>query len=79
MIAFGWLLARCMWRVHTGGRFPLSATTGLLLRGVAATLAAALVHGMVDSFYFWPDIAISFWLLVGVSELLAQPTSSAAH
>ena len=31
---------------------------------------AKLVHGLVDSFYFWPDIAIAFWLLVGVSELL---------
>jgi hypothetical protein len=37
------------------------------------------MHGMVDSFYFWPDIAIAFWLLVGVSELLAQNTNSSAR
>jgi hypothetical protein len=60
-------------------RFPLSVTTGLLARGVAATLAAALTHGLVDSFYFWPDIAITFWLLVGVSELLAQNRALAEH
>ena len=41
-------------------------------------LAAALVHGMVDSFYFWPDIAIAFWLLVGTSELLTQAKDQSA-
>jgi len=71
-IAFGWLLARCLRRVRATPRFVLSPAAGLLARGVLATLAAALVHGMVDSFYFWPDIAIAFWLLVGVSELLVQ-------
>jgi putative inorganic carbon (HCO3(-)) transporter len=71
-IAFGWLLARCIRRLHSQQRFALSATAGLLARGVIAALAAALVHGMVDSFYFWPDIAIALWLLVGVSELIAK-------
>ncbi|MDQ2998215.1 MAG: O-antigen ligase family protein [Chloroflexota bacterium] len=78
-IAFGWILARCLRRVRAGTHFPLSATTRLLARGVAATLAAALVHGLVDSFYFWPDIAIAFWLLVGVSELLTQDTAFAEN
>jgi putative inorganic carbon (hco3(-)) transporter len=77
-IAFGWLLARCLQRIRDEPRFALSVA-GPLTRGVAATLAAALVHGMVDSFYFWPDIAIAFWLLVGVSELLIQNTSSSAR
>jgi putative inorganic carbon (hco3(-)) transporter len=72
IIAFGWLLARCLRQTSAGLRF-LTPAAGLLARGVLAALAAALVHGMVDSFYFWPDIAIAFWLLVGVSELLEQP------
>ena len=79
VIAFGWLLARCLRHVRATPRLGLSPAAGLLARGVVATLAAALVHGMVDSFYFWPDIAIAFWLLVGVSELLAQDTSSVAR
>jgi O-antigen ligase len=71
LIAFGWLLVRCLHRTRAGLRFP-TPMAGLLARGVLAALAAALVHGMVDSFYFWPDIAITFWLLVGVSELIEQ-------
>jgi O-antigen ligase len=76
VIAFGWLLVRCLRRARSGLRFPLSVGAGLLARGVIAALAAALVHGLVDSFYFWPDIAIALWLVVGVSELM---TSITAH
>jgi O-antigen ligase len=71
IIAFYWLLARCLRNARAGLRFPIPIS-GLLARGVLAALAAALVHGMVDSFYFWPDIAIAFWLLVGVTELIGQ-------
>ncbi len=70
VIAFGWLLIRCLRQART--MLGLSLPAGLIMRGVLAALAAALVHGLVDSFYFWPDIAIAFWLLVGVSELLGQ-------
>ena len=65
-----WLLARGLRRARATLRFPPSADAALLTRAVLAALAAALMHGMVDSFYFWPDIAIAFWLLVGVSELI---------
>jgi O-antigen ligase len=70
-IAFGWLLARC-WRRARAASIVLTPAAGLLVRGAIAALAAALVHGLVDSFYFWPDIAIAFWLLVGVIELIEQ-------
>jgi putative inorganic carbon (HCO3(-)) transporter len=72
VIAFGWLLARCLRRARSAPHFPLSAAAGLLAHGVIAALAAALVHGLVDSFYFWPDIAIALWLMIGVSELIDQ-------
>jgi putative inorganic carbon (hco3(-)) transporter len=78
-IAFGWLLARCLRHARSAPRFPPSASAGLLARGVIAALAAALVHGLVDSFYFWPDIAIAFWLIVGVSELIDQPSHTFAR
>jgi O-antigen ligase len=72
MIAFGWLLANCLRRAYVAPRSPPYANEALLMRGVLAALAAALTHGMVDSFYFWPDIAIALWLLLGVSELIDQ-------
>ena len=79
VIAVGWLLARCLRRARGTPHFPQSAAAGLLARGVIATLAAALVHGLVDSFYFWPDIAIALWLVVGVSELIEQHNRTSAR
>jgi len=29
---------------------------------------AVLVHGLVDNFYFVPDLAIAFWLLIALVE-----------
>jgi O-antigen ligase len=34
--------------------------------GFAAAMTAALLHGLVDNFYFVPDLAFAFWLGVGV-------------
>jgi putative inorganic carbon (hco3(-)) transporter len=72
LLAFGWLLAR--WLTHTRAtlRWPPSAEAAAITHGAIAAVAAALVHGLVDSFYFWPDIAIALWLLVGVCELIGQ-------
>jgi hypothetical protein len=44
-----------------------------LVHGALAALAAALVHGLVDTFYFWPDLAFSFWLLVLLVRAYAEP------
>jgi putative inorganic carbon (hco3(-)) transporter len=54
LLAFAGLLARGIHR----------ARAGALAHGALAALAAALAHGMVDAFYFWPDLAIAFWLLI---------------
>lgn len=44
-----------------------------LVHGALAALAAALVHGLVDTFYFWPDLALAFWLLVLLVRAHAEP------
>ncbi len=41
-----------------------------LAAGLLAAMAAALVHGMVDNFYFVPDLAIVFWLQLALVDLL---------
>jgi hypothetical protein len=62
VVAFGVLLARffgaCWQRARAGG--------GVVAVGAAAAMGAAAAHGLVDSFYFVPDLAFVFWLLVGV-------------
>ncbi|HET9223127.1 MAG TPA: O-antigen ligase family protein, partial [Roseiflexaceae bacterium] len=60
VLAFAWLLARGLWRAraHTG------VSEQALAHGAFAALVAGLAHGTVDAFYFWPDLAITFWLLL---------------
>jgi O-antigen ligase len=61
VIAFAWLIVRFVGDVRRGlgvaGPDPL-------LAGLAAAMLAALVHGLVDQFYFWPDLAFAFWLML---------------
>ncbi|HJZ49808.1 MAG TPA: O-antigen ligase family protein [Roseiflexaceae bacterium] len=78
LVAFVWLLVRCLRRARSTLRFPHSAESTLLTRGILAALAATLIHGLVDSFYFWPDIAIAFWLLLVVHELIGHSSRSHA-
>ncbi|MGB9739847.1 hypothetical protein, partial [Chloroflexus sp.] len=66
----------CM--IRTAVRYP----TLPLAIGITATMTGALVHGSVDAFYFWPDLAMSFWLLamssrIGLSSLALAQSSPA--
>jgi putative inorganic carbon (hco3(-)) transporter len=70
VVAFGWLLARWLAHARAALRSSPSGAAAAITHGAIAAMAAALVHGLVDSFYFWPDIAIALWLLVGVGELI---------
>jgi hypothetical protein len=64
LLAFAWLLARGLRRA----RAPASITEQALTHGALAALLAALAHGAVDTLYFWPDLAIAFWLLLALVE-----------
>jgi putative inorganic carbon (hco3(-)) transporter len=52
-------------------RVPMARPLAL---GALAALAAALVHGLVDNFYFVPDLAIAFWLLLALVEIDGKVT-----
>lgn len=36
------------------------------LLGIAGSMVAMIVHGMVDNFYFLPDLSMVFWLFIGL-------------
>jgi putative inorganic carbon (hco3(-)) transporter len=59
--AFGWLLTRFFGADRGKFHDPLAL-------GVLAAMTAALVHGLVDNFYFVPDLALAFWLLIALVE-----------
>jgi hypothetical protein len=59
--AFAWLIARFYGDVRRGGLTPLAA-------GLAAAMTGALVHGLFDQLYFWPDLAFAFWLFIALAR-----------
>lgn len=67
LIAFGWLVGRF---ASSARRVPHSQvrtapSASALQIGLLAAMTAALLHGLVDHFYFQPDLAFAFWLMVG--------------
>ena len=74
--ALGWLLAawgRGVWRVlrKDGAAVPNAPPDGvrrsqLLALGLAGSLTAFVVHGLVDNSYFLPDLAYVCWASAGV-------------
>ncbi|MFL5800310.1 MAG: O-antigen ligase family protein [Roseiflexaceae bacterium] len=65
LLAFGWLLARFFRDAWRAARAP--AASWPLALGALAAMVAALIHGLVDNFYFVPDLAIAFWLLLALT------------
>jgi O-antigen ligase len=65
LVAFGWLLARFF---HHEVRMARESGAPLAF-GALAAMAAALAHGLVDNFYFVPDLALAFWLLLALIEV----------
>jgi O-antigen ligase len=65
LVAFGWLLIRffraALRSMRSRAHIPLAL-------GALAAMIAALVHGLVDNFYFVTDLAFVFWLLLGLVE-----------
>jgi O-antigen ligase len=66
LAAFGLLLAHLFRLLRPHLRPAGSAPLAL---GIAAALVAALAHGLVDSFYFWPDLAFALWMFVALAEM----------
>jgi O-antigen ligase len=66
--AFAWLLLRFVQQTRAPVHGAQDVDAAQRARGVLAAMAAALVHGLVDHFYFVPDLAFAFWLLLALVE-----------
>jgi O-antigen ligase len=75
--AFIWLIAA--WVRTALVRARSGALGAAVAAGTLAALAAALTHGLVDNFYFVPDLAFVFWLLITAAcvPALTEPGVSA--
>lgn len=81
LAAFAWLIVRLFGDarrvIRAGGDGLRGAEPGpALLAGVAAATAAALVHGLVDQLYFWPDLAFAFWLFIALGRAYGRDEDS---
>ena len=68
VIGLGWLLARFLRATLRGVSTQASGMAGSIALGALAAMVAALAHGLVDNFYFVPDLALAFWLLIALAE-----------
>jgi len=78
LVGFLWIVILA---IIANVRLVLSGRSGWLAPALLATFAALLVHGLVDVPYFKNDLAMIFWLLIGLTEaaaVIAQGTKPAA-
>jgi hypothetical protein len=64
LLAFGWLIGQ-FFRIL----LPRARAAEPLAVGLCAAMIAALVHGLFDSFYFWSDLAFTFWLFIALAHM----------
>ncbi len=64
-----WLRCLRLWRVDRDGKPDARWRAGIAV-GLGASLLAGIVHGLVDSAYFAPDLALLFWWAVAVLLVL---------
>ncbi len=64
-------LFRDLWR-RSGSLSSLGLPLGPLALGVAASVLAGVLHGMVDDAYFLPDLALAFWWAIALLLLLRE-------
>jgi O-antigen ligase len=57
--------------LHRAYRRPEIGPDTPLLLAAASAMAAVLVHGLVDNFYFLPELAGAFWVLIAYAALHA--------
>ncbi len=71
-----WALGKCIARSY---RLCAFIHQGNILRrlllGITGSMLVSLVHGLVDNFYFVPDLAMLFWFLLGIAIVLQSMAS----
>ncbi|MDQ3855122.1 MAG: O-antigen ligase family protein, partial [Chloroflexota bacterium] len=66
-----WLVAAFYW-VAWGVYRRGERTDRVVAIGLMAAMTGAVVHGMLDAFYFGLQLAVLFWFSLGVVEVLAR-------
>lgn len=76
LVSIGWLLLSFLslaLRARGSGDPERRAVAGALL----AAMLAAFVHGQVDAFYFGLQVAVLFWFILGLAEVVGGESNPA--
>ncbi len=70
LLASGWLIVRFYRDAWAG--LALGGGEAARAAGLIAAMSGALVHGLVDQFYFWTDLAFAFWIFIVLARRMRR-------
>lgn len=80
LLTFAWLVMAVMARAHRTFWTSTDAQVRWLAAGAAAAIAGMMLHGLVDTVFYRPQVQLVFWLMVAsvvaLSLLPRNPSSS---
>jgi hypothetical protein len=68
----GWLLVVLGGRLARGWTRPAGSQERTLVVATGAAALAALVHGLLDNFYFLIDLAFVWWFLLALLQVATE-------
>ncbi len=66
LLAFSWLVIACLSRAHENFWTKDGSPSRWIFAGSAAGLLAMMVHGLVDTVFYRPQVQFIFWLLLAL-------------
>ena len=76
LFAFGWMVVAAMTRAHINFWNSFAGSERWLCAGAAAGLLGMMVHGLVDTVYYRPQVQFIFWLLLAMCAYIRPQARS---
>lgn len=77
LCSFIWMVLAAMTRAHINFWNSFSGSERWLCAGAAAGLLGMMVHGLVDTVYYRPQVQFIFWLLLAMCAYIRPQSKSA--
>jgi putative inorganic carbon (HCO3(-)) transporter len=73
---FGWMILASCARAHENFWNNKHGSERWLAAGAAASLFAMMIHGLVDTVYYRPQVQFLFWLLIALCACIKAPANN---
>jgi putative inorganic carbon (HCO3(-)) transporter len=74
---FAWMILACLSRAHQSFWASKSSAERWIAAGAAAGLVGMMIHGLVDTVYYRPQVQFIFWLLLALCVCCAKRETAA--